>query len=370
MFPMCAACDDHDSFDCDFFQKAVGFSKNLLIDHFCVSGPLKCLMLLENPGKAIVASEILKLSSYSSERRNSEIWEEHERNVVGPLMKSGLIPLLKTVKVDSELIQKICGIIDGNSFEIRNINGDSMKGIYPFANNLTHNCTPNTMMAVGSDLKMKIISTVPIESGSFVHNSYVSPLVGTGVRQHLLKTGKYITCKCERCEDPTEFGTYMSSLICRSCFGSYLVNKNYVWICVSCSCEMPTTEVNEILVDANNDILDADGDIRQMEFLIQKFSKIFHPNHYLIIDLKQNVASILKSICTTSLVPPGKAVMNRKIQLCEEILPVLTVIQPGISRLNAIAMYEYFAPLVDVAEIDFEDKVIGKDKYLVSLNLV
>lgn len=363
---MCVACEEHDSFDCDFFQNAVGFPKNLLIEHFSAFGPLKCLMLLENPERSSVASEILKLPSFSEERRDSDIWKEHENNVVDPLMKSGLIPLLKTVKVDPELIQKVCGIIDANSFEIRNPSGDPIKGIYSFANNLTHNCTPNTMMAVGFDWKMKIISTVPIESGSSVQSSYVSPLVGTAVRQHLLRNAKYLTCKCDRCEDPTEFGTYMSSIICRSCFESYLVNRNSVWICESCSCEMPTTEVNEILVDANNDILNADGDIRQMEFLIQKFSKIFHPNHYLIIDLKQSVASILKSICTTSLVPPGKAVMDRKIQLCEEILPVLKVIQPGISRLNAIAMFEYFVPLVEVAEIDYEDKVIGKDKYLVS----
>lgn len=365
VFPMCVACEDHDTFDCDFFEKAVGFSKNLLIDNFCVFGPLKCLMLLKNPEKSTAASEILKLPSFLTERRNSDIWEEHEKNVVEPLMNSGLATLLN---FDGDLIQKICGIIDGNSFEIRNVNGDSMKGIYPFANNLTHDCTPNTMMAVGFDMKMKILSTVPIEKGSLVQNGYVSPLVGTGVRQHLLKNGKYITCTCERCQDPTEFGTFMSSLICRVCFESYLVNKNSAWICQNCSCEMPISEVNEILIDANNDILNADGDIRQMEYLLQKFSKIFHPNHYLIIDLKQSVASILKSICSTSLVPPGKAVMERKIQLCEDILPILKVIQPGISRLNAIAMYEYFVPLVEVAEIDYEDKIIGKDKYLVSMN--
>lgn len=336
VFPMCVACEDHDTFDCEFFQKSTRFSKNLLVDNFSVFGPLKCLLLLENPEKSSTASEILKLPSFSTERRNSEIWIEHETNIVEPLLKSGLPSLIKTMKVDSDLIQKICGIIDVNSFEIRNVNGDSIKGVYPFANNLTHNCTPNTMMAVGLDWKMKILSTVPIEKGSLVLNSYVSPLIGTGVRQHLLKSGKYLTCNCERCQDPTEFGTYMSSLICKECFESYVVYKDSKWICVKCSKEMPTSEVNEILITANNDILDADGDIRQMEHLILKFSRIFHPNHYLIIDLKQSVASILRSICSASLVPPGKAVMERKIQLCEEILPILKVIQPGISRLNAI----------------------------------
>uniref|UniRef100_T1GYM9 SET domain-containing protein n=1 Tax=Megaselia scalaris TaxID=36166 RepID=T1GYM9_MEGSC len=78
VFPMCAACENHDHFDCDFFQKAVGFSKNLLIENFSVFGPLKCLLLLENPEESSTASEILKLPSFLTERRNSDIWKEHE----------------------------------------------------------------------------------------------------------------------------------------------------------------------------------------------------------------------------------------------------------------------------------------------------
>lgn len=54
------------------------------------------------------------------------------------------------------------------------------------------------------------------------YTSYTYTLSGTSARQSHLKLGKYFTCHCERCLDPTELQTYFSSLICNKCNGGLI----------------------------------------------------------------------------------------------------------------------------------------------------
>lgn len=52
-----------------------------------------------------------------------------------------------------------------------------------------------------------------------------------------MKEGKYFDCNCQRCEDPTEFGTDMSSLICPRCYRG-IIRPNFTvkpnWKCTKC----------------------------------------------------------------------------------------------------------------------------------------
>lgn len=41
--------------------------------------------------------------------------------------------------------------------------------------------------------------------------------------------------------------------------------------------------------------------------------------------------------------------LKRKLELCEEMLQILRVLDPGVSRLTGIALYEYHAALVDLS---------------------
>lgn len=61
---------------------------------------------------------------------------------------------------------------------------------------------------------------------------------GTSERRQHLKEGKYFDCCCQRCEDPSEFGTDMSSLICPRCHQGIVrptFNDNKQWVCTKCS---------------------------------------------------------------------------------------------------------------------------------------
>lgn len=88
---------------------------------------------------------------------------------------------------------------------------------------------------------------------------------------------------------------------------------------------------------ARLDFFASGTDIERIELIITKYTKQLSANHYLVLEMKQKLADILRSMSG------GEANMNddeiqrllrRKIELCEELLPVLRVLKPGISRLT------------------------------------
>lgn len=118
---------------------------------------------------------------------------------------------------------------------------------------------------------------------------------------------------------------------------------------------------------ARSEILDQEvNSVPQLEQLIAKYSKLFNPNHYLVVDMKQKLTAILRNICDHEMTPQPK-LLRRKIQLCEEILPILKVLQPGISRLKGIALYEYFNSLVELTIHEMNERKIAIKEGVVNL---
>lgn len=117
---------------------------------------------------------------------------------------------------------------------------------------------------------------------------------------------------------------------------------------------------------ARSEILDQEiSSVPMLEQLIAKYSTILNPNHYLVVDMKQKLIAILRSICDYEMKPQPK-ILQRKITLCEEILPILRVIQPGISRLKGIALYEYFNSMVELTIHNMNEKIISIKEGVVS----
>ena len=64
---------------------------------------------------------------------------------------------------------------------------------------------------------MQCRTTIPISKGNQLYTCYTYTMNGTAERQKHLRAGKYFTCHCERCLDPTELGTNFSTLKCLLC---------------------------------------------------------------------------------------------------------------------------------------------------------
>lgn len=159
---------------------------------------------------------------------------------------------------------------------------------------------------------------------------------GTLARQEHLKEGKYFNCTCKRCLDPTELGTHMSSLICVKCkTGMVSPNiKTEKWECSACNQSFSSSLMQETVNQAESKLEEADkSDTRVLEKLLTQLLLTLSPTHSIILDIKQTLVALYRDL------DPSKKILQRKIELCQDLLPVLSVIEPGISRLKGTFLF-------------------------------
>ncbi|XP_061397830.1 uncharacterized protein LOC133333529 [Musca vetustissima] len=186
---------------------------------------------------------------------------------------------------------------------------------------------------------------------------------GTDERRQILREGKYFHCTCERCEDPTELGSHMSSFICSACAShkqeSFIVRnpETKIWKCQKCEHTLRPEQVTRILEKSKEEMFHSQGDCRRLEYLLAKLTTILHKNHYIIVDLKQEIANILRSVIANSH-RPNRHLYERKIRLCQDLVLLLQIIQPGITRLKGIALYEMATASVKLQRLKVEEKEI------------
>lgn len=79
---------------------------------------------------------------------------------------------------------------------------------------MNHDCVPNIRYAYEGDSIMAVRASKLIKKGEQIFNSYTKFLWATLQRRVHLAYSKNFLCKCERCLDPTEFGSFISALRC------------------------------------------------------------------------------------------------------------------------------------------------------------
>uniref|UniRef100_A0A182R8Y9 SET domain-containing protein n=1 Tax=Anopheles funestus TaxID=62324 RepID=A0A182R8Y9_ANOFN len=375
--PLCRECSRHDAVECDFYEHASNLSKNFLFDHFNIVTPIRCLLLYRSDRQKY--DELLAMESHCDSRRGTEIWLIHEQYVIEPMLYEEAFQQIDDLIVTSELLQRICGILDVNTFEIRG-NMDSQgvqmnnlaRGLYPRTSLMTHNCQTNTLIAVDGMSKLRLYASIAIKAGELLYYNYTRVLFSTFERQTHLRKGKYFICTCARCSDPTELGTHLSSLKCNACANGLCVFHHHTpkWECNSCGHQLPREYVNEIMCDAREDVASCTLDIRNLEKVIGKHSKTLNPHHSLVLEAKQSLAGELRSMCMSyDLQNVPRQALKRKLELCEEMLQILRVLDPGISRLTGIALYEYHAALVDLSRRNHDTGEIKTPELLERLQL-
>lgn len=112
---MCLHCSEHDPLECDYLTKSI-LPENFLIDHFDTLSILRLLCMGKNPKLNSDYEELMNLESHCAQRQNTNIWLLHEKKIVEPLRAIGF---LECEAITDKFVQRLCGILDVNSFEIR-----------------------------------------------------------------------------------------------------------------------------------------------------------------------------------------------------------------------------------------------------------
>ncbi|XP_064538151.1 SET domain-containing protein SmydA-8 [Drosophila montana] len=376
VYPLCMDCTEHDAFECEFFASGAGsrISKDLLVKNYGICALLKLLLLLEQPEQRALCQTLLDTTVKLEDYRNEDgMWQEREELVVRPIMSSGLPQAFSDQQLTAEVLHAHCIRIDNNAYEVTARDGDTLKGVYVRGASLPHSCVPNTVVALDEQFNMKLYAAVPLESGDIIYTSYTNPLMGTSQRQHQLRLSRHKECACTRCLDATELNTHMSSMKCRDCPDGYAVcelSGSGDWRCLNASCGavIPAGDVHELLAEVGSALVEAKGELSAYETLLDQHKQLLHPNHFLLLDIKQNIASILRAAALmNSLNDPCKKLLARRVELCGDLLPVCRAVVPGLSKLYAIALFEYLLAFVELTELQFAEGDVNKKEYVAQL---
>lgn len=105
------------------------------------------------------------------------------------------------------------------------------------------------------------------------------------------------------------------------------------------------------------------GRLEAYERLYKKFRSVLHPRHFINTSIRHSLIELYGRIPGYEMAELPDVLLERKVDLCRDVLRVLDVVEPGLSRSRAMVLYELHAPLIMLAQSAFgrgEEKRDGK----------
>lgn len=102
--------------------------------------------------------------------------------------------------------------------------------------------------------------------------------------------------------------------------------------------------------------------LEKCEEIFQKYRVVFHPCHYLLIGLQQNLIELYGRVDGYKLQDLTDNLLEHKMTMCRSVLNVLNVLYPGKTRTRAMLLYDLHAPIVLSAKISYATGMIQEDE--------
>lgn len=187
----------HKEEECDLFKSSKVTSQEL-VENCQIVTPLRCLLLKKH--QPVLWDDLAKLEAHLEARRGSPIWRRYKALFEDVLLSHGLI---QEGDLKEEVVQKICGVLDVNTFELRAPGfgptlhpSECIRGLYLGAALMAHDCLGNTHLAVDDDYNLIVHASVNIPKGSPIYFNYTNALQVHQVSD--VKSSTYCTSFRER----------------------------------------------------------------------------------------------------------------------------------------------------------------------------
>eukprot|EP00092_Neocalanus_flemingeri_P059308 GFUD01070852.1.p1 GENE.GFUD01070852.1~~GFUD01070852.1.p1 ORF type:complete len:239 (+),score=64.09 GFUD01070852.1:36-752(+) len=172
-----------------------------------------------------------------------------------------------------------------------------------------------------------------------------------------------------RCSDPTEFGTHFSSTLCPSCGAPCLPSDKgdggWEWQCGSCGKLLPQKLVGNMVdrVEKEVEELDPESCVQESEDILERFAKILHPHHCLMLQIKARLTKVYGSEEGFLRHQMDEDDVKRKLELCEEVMSVLEALDPGQTDWKGSLVYEKNWPAMTLLQSQFSMGKISRKVY-------
>lgn len=328
--------------------------------------------------------DIMQMGGRLHVRTDTNVAKCHQKFITDPLLAADIATLFPELNLDFNVLQRLCAILDMIAFEVRGARDVTLesgndpsfvlRNIYLHPALLVQSCTANSFLTIDAEFNVKLYAGQDIAQGHVVTYNNAIVMLSTRERREQLQKTRHILCKCQRCLDPTELGTNIGSIRCGSCStGFYSICEccEFSWACKDCQHKVSSEKLENILEAAKVSLMkcNEDRDLPGLQEWMIEYSKKLSRNHWLVLDAKQILVGLLKRECADEKVASLK-LLQRKLELFEEIIGTVRALRPGLSKMLGISLYEYQTSLLQVARKKHEAGLINEEEYQVSKPLL
>jgi hypothetical protein len=242
---------------------------------YCVITPLRCLLMDKKS-----LDSLLELESHAEVRGGSQLYKVLRANLVPFIREAMKLPF------DESTIMRVAAVLDTNCFLVK-IPSIKIRGLFKQCSMICHDCTPNTKHHFTDSFEMVMVATQDIPEGCIISASYSQSIWPTEVRREQLLASKCFHCTCQRCADPTEFGTYLGAHRCSKCHKGYLLSREPLepvssWHCASCGHTVTARDICKLHMDLQAEMqkLDKTTPGPMENFLRRHLNKVRHFQYY------------------------------------------------------------------------------------------
>ncbi|XP_049531229.1 SET domain-containing protein SmydA-8 isoform X1 [Anopheles darlingi] len=279
------------------------------------------------------------------------------------LLKAGYFGNLPADGTDVRYLRQLVDVLNTNAFETSRVvvdedNNDHeiiLRGLYVLGAMMNHCCRPNVRYVFDDQLRMRVYASRPIRAGDQILNNYSNILWGTQHRIIHLCFSKHFLCICERCKDPTEFGTYLGALKCvrERCDEGRLLPVNplkisSIWRCNRCDLKLDNIKASKIQEIASRMVLNnaiKRDSAHIIAYLSEHLVRFLLPTNQFTVELKLQA---IKKIRGEGRHPDE---LRAKERYCLEILDLLERLRYGECFIKGVLCYELFVTRVTLAAL-------------------
>ena len=225
-----------------------------------------------------------------------------------------------------EEVEHCWGVLQTNSISV----GGGGRGLFPLVSLLSHSCLPCLEPAVSPSVQSGITLRArrAIKAGEELTMPYTDVLREVRARQENLSREWHFSCTCPRCSDPTEGGSFFSSLQCKC--GGFAIRQDEVGTrrCSLCESNLPEMESRDALVEKLGrtlELISTAGDINQLVDQVDKVEGL-HANHWL--RLRANIR-----FCDLMAGNAEEEIAKQVATKSASALATLALVDPGLSKL-------------------------------------
>ncbi|CAG7719988.1 unnamed protein product [Allacma fusca] len=314
----CEASPQHSQYECKYFQENnIHFpdsTASFRCRYFLYRGVMMLRALLTKKREAGAFQEFVNLPS----RRNPDPETFKHTNTHDTVV---LKLLRETFRISNTLLpenfdtakEELSTLLDhlsmyGFAKEITNPSQNNkrgfLNGVYTTAARIKRSCLPNVTWSIGPgpNFVLTVMAAKTILKNEELHMAYSTELhhLETFRRQQHVLNFVGSPCKCPRCKDPTEMGTFYSAVKCSECSDGYLVPNNplstkSMWQCLNEACQQQiryakiSQKISKLTLKCDSVIKkssEISGAEELEELVLEIRTKTYlHPNHFIIVRL-------------------------------------------------------------------------------------